>query len=67
MAMMSLGDGKRSNRVKVICINYKDGKCLLPIEPTAICGEFCGKPPDTCVLLCDCDEEACNIGEGGIE
>ena len=48
--------------MKVICNNFKDGKCSLPIEPTAECNN-CSKPPHTCVLLCECEEETCNIGE----
>lgn len=45
------------------CDYFKKGKCLKGIEPTAECNNCpCGKPADTCVLLCNCEEETCNIG-----
>lgn len=51
---------------KVICEYFKDGKCIKELTPeeldTAWCTQ-CGKPADTCVLICDCEEETCNIGE----
>jgi len=48
--------------MKVICENFKDGKRSLEIEPTSECNS-CDKPPHTCVLLCDCEDETCNIGQ----
>ena len=57
---------KEQHAKQVICVNYKDGKCTKELDPeeleTAWCAQ-CGKPSGTCVLLCDCEEETCNIGE----
>ena len=48
-------------KMMINCLYFKDGKCTREIEPTAECNN-CDKPTDTCVLLCECEEETCNIG-----
>ena len=50
----------------VKCRYYENGKCIANTSGTETCfacakhRQGCNLP---CVLLCDCEEETCNIGE----
>ena len=59
MEHIILKDGENK---MVRCEFFVDGKCIQQLDESAECND-CGKPLGTCALLCDCEEETCNIGQ----